>query len=65
MEKFGTRDVEVFHLAEEDLLAAETFLHELCTDLAFGQGPSLQDPVDTSEGQSFMLVPSEEARVNR
>ena len=40
MEKFGMRDVEIFHLAEEDLLAAESFLHELCTDLAFGQGPA-------------------------
>jgi Uncharacterized protein conserved in bacteria (DUF2314) len=64
MEKFGTRDLEIFHLGEEDLLAAEMFLHELCTDMAFGQGPEVRKEVHTSEGQSFMLVPSEEARVN-
>lgn len=64
MEKFGTRDLEIFHLGEEDLLAAEMFLHELCTDMAFGQGPEARKLVHTSEGQSFMLVPSEEARVN-
>lgn len=64
MEKFGTRDLEIFHLGEEDLLAAEMFLHELCTDIAFGQGPEIRKEVHTSEGQSFMLVPSEEARVN-
>jgi hypothetical protein len=62
MEKFGSRDVEVFHLGEADLKAAETFLHELCTDLAFGQGPQMRAPVATSEGQAFMLLPSEEAR---
>ncbi|HZI04667.1 MAG TPA: hypothetical protein VEZ71_11625, partial [Archangium sp.] len=27
MEKFGARDLEIFHLAESDLLAAESFLH--------------------------------------
>ncbi|MFP2933246.1 DUF2314 domain-containing protein [Pyxidicoccus sp. 3LG] len=64
MEKFGARDLEIFHLAEDDLLAAESFLHELCTDLAFGQGPALRSQVGTSEGQTFMLVPSEEARTN-
>jgi hypothetical protein len=64
MEKFGTRDLEIFHLGEEDLLAAEMFLHELCTDMAFGQGPGARKEVHTSEGQSFRLVPSEEARVN-
>jgi hypothetical protein len=64
MEKFGTRDLEIFHLGEEDLLPAETFLHELCTDMAFGQGPEPRKEVHTSEGQSFTLVPSEEARVN-
>ncbi|MCY1014300.1 DUF2314 domain-containing protein [Pyxidicoccus sp. MSG2] len=64
MEKFGARDLEIFHLAEGDLLAAESFLHELCTDLAFGQGPALRSQVGTSEGQTFMLVPSEEARTN-
>ncbi len=42
MEKFGTRDLEIFHLGEDDLLAAEMFLHELCTDMAFGQGPALR-----------------------
>jgi len=64
MEKFGSRDVEIFHLGEEDLSAAETFLHELCTDLAFGQGPVARGPVETSAGTSFMLVPSEEGRLN-
>lgn len=64
MEKFGARDVEVFHLGEDDLLAAESFLHELCTDLAFGQGPRPRSEVGTSEGQTFTLVPSEEARAN-
>ncbi|EAU65876.1 hypothetical protein STIAU_5177 [Stigmatella aurantiaca DW4/3-1] len=64
MEKFGSRDLEIFHLGEDDLLPAETFLHELCTDLAFGQGPEPRSMVATSEGQAFMLVPSEEARTN-
>lgn len=64
MEKFGARDLEIFHLGEDDLLAAEMFLHELCTDMAFGQGPPLRQEVATSEGQTFMLVPSEEARTN-
>ena len=64
MEKFGMRDIEVFHLGEQDLLAAETFFHELCTDLAFGQGPPERTLVDTSAGASFMLTPSEEARFN-
>ncbi|WP_225413478.1 DUF2314 domain-containing protein [Stigmatella hybrida] len=64
MEKFGSRDLEIFHLGEDDLLPAETFLHELCTDLAFGQGPEPRSMVGTSEGQAFMLVPSEEARTN-
>lgn len=64
LEKFGVRDVEAFHLGEEDLLAAETFLRELCTDLAFGHGPALRSPVETSEGESFILLPSEEARMN-
>lgn len=64
MEKFGARDLEIFHLAEQDLRAAETFLYELCTDLAFSQGPPERREVGTSEGQTFMLVPSEEARVN-
>ncbi|WP_309897512.1 DUF2314 domain-containing protein [Archangium sp.] len=64
MEKFGSRDLEIFHLGEQDLLPAESFLHELCTDLAFGQKPALRTEMGTSEGQSFMLVPSEEARTN-
>ncbi len=64
MEKFGVRDLEIFHLGEEELLPAEAFLHELCTDLAFGTGPQPRSQVGTSEGQTFMLVPSEEARTN-
>ena len=64
MEKFGARDLEIFHLGEQDLLPAEAFLHELCTDLAFGQAPPLRTQMGTSEGQAFMLVPSEEARNN-
>lgn len=64
MEKFATRDVEMFGLGESDLLAAESFLHELCTDLAFGQGPGPRTLVETSNGHSFMLVPSEESRQN-
>ncbi|WP_257460198.1 DUF2314 domain-containing protein [Archangium lipolyticum] len=64
MEKFGARDLEIFHLGEQDLLPAEAFLHELCTDLAFGQVPALRTEMGTSEGQTFMLVPSEEARTN-
>jgi hypothetical protein len=64
MEKFGTRDLEIFHLGEDDLLAAEMFLHELCTDMAFGQGPQVRQDVHTSEGQTFTLMPSEEARTN-
>jgi hypothetical protein len=64
MEKFGVRDVEAFHLTEEDLMAAETFMHELCMDLAFGHGPQLRTTVETSEGQAFSMIPSEEARLN-
>jgi uncharacterized protein YegJ (DUF2314 family) len=64
MEKFGARDLEIFHLGEADLLSAEAFLYELCTDLAFGQSPALRTEMGTSEGQTFMLVPSEEARTN-
>lgn len=62
MVKFGQRDVEIFHLAEADLLPAESFLHELCTDLAFGEGPVPRTPMETSNGEAFMLVSSEEAR---
>ena len=64
MEKFGRRDVEIFHLAEEDLLPAEAFLHELCTDMAFGQAPPPRALVETSTGGGFILLPSEEARVS-
>lgn len=64
MEKFATRDVEIFRLGETDLLAAESFLHELCTDLAFGQGPGQRALVETSSGHSFMMAQSEEARGN-
>lgn len=60
--KFGAWDVEVFNLVEEDLRPAETFFHELCTDLAFGQGPQLRVPVSTSVGASFMILPCDEAR---
>jgi hypothetical protein len=63
MEKFGSRNLEMFHLGEEDLEAAEAFLHELCTDLALGHGPEMRGLVETSEGQTFVLAPSEEARV--
>ncbi|HZJ53217.1 MAG TPA: hypothetical protein VFD38_03685, partial [Myxococcaceae bacterium] len=62
MAKFGQRDVEIFQLSEEDLLPAESFLHELCTDLAFGEGPTPRTPMETSNGEAFMLVSSEEAR---
>ena len=62
MVKFGQRDVEIFQLSEEDLLPAESFLHELCTDLAFGEGPTPRTPMETSNGEAFMLVSSEEAR---
>src|SRR5262249_59765942 len=54
MAKFGQRDVEIFHLTEADLLPAESFLHELCTDLAFGEGPTPRVPIDTSNGHAFM-----------
>ncbi|HZX41972.1 MAG TPA: DUF2314 domain-containing protein [Myxococcaceae bacterium] len=63
MAKFGQRDVEIFHLAEADLLPAESFLRELCTDLAFGEGPVPRTPMETSNGEGFMLVSSEEARI--
>jgi hypothetical protein len=62
LSKFGTQDVEVFNLVEEDLRPAETFFHELCTDLAFGQGPQLRTAVSTSVGAGFMILPSDEAR---
>jgi hypothetical protein len=62
MEKFGVRDVEAFHLGKKDVMPAESFLYELCTDLAFGQAPAVRSAVGTSSGLSFMLLPSEEAR---
>ncbi len=62
MSKFAQTDVEIFNLNEKDLQAAETFFHELCTDLAFGQGPPPRTQVSTSVGLNFMLLPSDEAR---
>ncbi len=62
MAKFGALDVEMFHIAEDDLAAAETFIHELCTDMAFGQAPPPRTPVSTSVGRQFVLLPSEEGR---
>ncbi len=64
MAKFGLLDVEIFSLSEEDLQPAETFFHELCTDLAFGQGPQPRIPVATSVGMAFQLLPSDEGRQN-
>lgn len=64
LSKFGIADVEMFYISEEDLPAAEVFLQELCTDLAFGQGPAPRVAVPTSVGNSFMLVPSEEGRTS-
>jgi hypothetical protein len=63
MEKFGTRELEVFRLAEDDLKAAESFVHELCAELAWGEGPRPRERVETSNGEAFMLAPSEEARL--
>jgi hypothetical protein len=64
MSKFGLLDVEIFSLSEKDLQPAETFFHELCTDLAFGQGPVTRIPVATSVGMGFQLLPCDEARRN-
>ncbi len=64
MGKFGLIDVEIFSLSEKDLQPAETFFHELCTDLAFGQGPTTRIPVATSVGMGFQLLPCDEARRN-
>jgi hypothetical protein len=64
MEKFGARDVEAFNLSEEDLPAAESFFHRLCTDLAFGQGPPPRALLQTGESEPFMLAPADEARTN-
>jgi len=60
--KFGALDVEMFHIAEDDLSAAETFFYELAGDLAFGEGPTPRHPISTSVGLGFQLLPSDEAR---
>lgn len=62
--KFAAQDVELFQVDEDDFPAAETFLHELCNDLAFGQGPPPRHPVATSVGMVFQLLPCDEARTN-
>jgi hypothetical protein len=64
MGKFASPDVEMFHLTEEDLAAGETFFQELCTDLAFGQGPQPRQVISTSVGMGFQLLPADEARAN-
>ena len=64
MGKFASPDVEMFHITEEDLPAAETFFQELCTDLAFGQGPQPRQVISTSVGMGFQLLPAGEARAN-
>jgi hypothetical protein len=64
MAKFASADVEMFNISEEDLAAAETFFQELCTDLAFGQGPKERQVISTSVGMGFQLLPSGEARAN-
>ncbi|MFZ5443687.1 MAG: hypothetical protein ACOZQL_27010 [Myxococcota bacterium] len=64
MAKFAAPDVEMFHISEDDLAAAETFFQELCTDLAFGQGPQLRQVISTSVGMGFQLLPAGEARAN-
>lgn len=63
MEKFGARDVEMFRLSEADLPAAENFLEQLCTDMAFEQGPPLRSTVEAGE-ENFVLLPAEEARAS-
>lgn len=63
MEKFGAPDLEVFQLAEEDLPPAESFLQQLCLDIAFGNAPPLRAPVEAGE-DAFMLMPAEEARAS-
>lgn len=64
MSKFAAPDVEMFHISEDDLPAAETFFQELCTDLAFGQGPQVRQVIATSVGMGFQLLPSDEGRAN-
>lgn len=60
--KFKSPEVEMFNIVEADLPAAETFFHELCTDLSFGQGPQPRQVVSTSVGLEFTLLPAEEGR---
>lgn len=60
--KFKCSEVEMFAIGEDDLPAAETFFHELCTDLAFGQGPQPRQSISTSVGLEFTLLPSDEGR---
>ncbi|GMU63130.1 MAG: hypothetical protein AMXMBFR34_48930 [Myxococcaceae bacterium] len=62
--KFASPEVELFNISEDDMPAAETFLHELCNDLAFGQGPAVRQVVSTSVGMGFILLPGDEARTN-
>ena len=63
MDKFGVPDLEVFQLAEEDLPPAESFLQQLCLDIAFGNSPPLRTAVEAGE-DAFMLVPADEARAS-
>lgn len=62
MAKFAASDVEMFNISEADLSAAMTFFQELCTDLAFGHGPSPRQLVSTSVGLGFQLLPADEVR---
>ncbi len=62
--KFASPEVEMFGISEDDLPAAETFFHELCTDLAFGQGPQPRQVIATSVGMAFTLLPSDEGRAS-
>lgn len=64
LSKFGAPDVEMFHIREEDLPAADTFFQELCRDLAWGEGPALRAHVSTSVGAQFQLLPAEDARAS-
>lgn len=64
MAKFASPDIELFHIADDDLRAAETFCNELCVDVAFGQGPALRTPISTSVGLAFQLLPSDEGRAS-
>lgn len=64
LSKFGASEVEFFRIPVEDIPAAEVFLQELCTDVAFGHGPELRKPVPTSTGRAFALLPADEARMS-